>query len=71
MKTLISILFVMMIVGCGKTDVERLEEENRRMKAELENRKLKSNLEAENKKLKEDLLKLSVVGSYENNVLST
>jgi len=65
MKPIIPILFLMMIVGCGQSDVERLEEENRRMKAELENRKLKSNLEAENKKLKEDLLKLSFVGSYE------
>ena len=65
MKTFIPILFVMMIAGCGKSDVERLEEENRRMKAELENKKLKSDLEAENKKLKEDLPGLSVVGSYE------
>ena len=27
MKKLITILFVMMIVGCGQSDVERLEEE--------------------------------------------
>ena len=28
MKTLISILFVMMVVGCGKTEAEKREEED-------------------------------------------
>ena len=43
------------IVGCGQTDTERLEEENKRLKAKLE---------AENRKLKDDLIRIDFVGEY-------
>jgi hypothetical protein len=51
-------------VGCGQTDTERLEEENKRLKAELESKKLKPKLEAENQKLKDDLIRIDFVGEY-------
>ena len=44
---------MLVAVGCGKSAAERLEEENKNLKADLENRKLMS-------KLTED-----AVGSYE------
>ena len=42
-----------MAVGCGQSDTERLEEENRRLKAELESNKLKA-LKAETDKTKKE-----------------
>ena len=42
MRTLIILVVGLLAVGCGKTDTERLEEENRRLKAELENKRLKA-----------------------------
>ena len=65
MKNLITILILLVAVGCGKSEVEKLEAENKRLKAQLENKKLNSNLEADNQKLKDDLLELDIVGEYE------
>ena len=64
--TLIAVLFV----GCGKSE---LEAENKRLEAELEEAKRKvaarqnwlHAAEENNKKLKDDLLRASVVGTYE------
>jgi hypothetical protein len=58
MKTLIVLVLGLLAGGCGQSDIERLEEENRRMEAQLKNDKLKAELEVENKKK-------SVVGEYE------
>ena len=55
----------LMVVGCGKTKTEKLEEDNRRMKAQLDNDKLKVELEIKNKKLKDKEISISVVGTYE------
>ena len=51
MKILITILFLLVASGCGNTETQRLEKENKRLKTEIENEKLKAN----NKKLEEDL----------------
>jgi len=67
----ITLIIGLLVMGCGKqeqTDTERLEEENRKLKAQLESKKLKAELEVENKKLKADLLRLSVLGEYEGKV---
>ena len=66
MKTLIVLVVGLLAVGCGKTDAERLEQENRRIEAQLKNDKLKEELEAKNKKKKDDLFRLSVAGEYEH-----
>ena len=81
MKSLIVLAVGLLAVGCGQSDVARLEEEkwtqeyetefqmsedeNKRLKAEIESNKLKAELEAKNQKLKDDLLRLSVIGEYE------
>ena len=67
MKNLITIMILLVAVGCGKSDTERLEAENKRLEAELKKEEHKLDTAAKNKKLKKDLLKLSVVGSYEAN----
>ena len=56
---------MLVAVGCGKTEVEKLEAENKKLEAELKEEKHKLDTAEKNKKLKEDLLKLSVGGSYE------
>jgi len=74
MRILAGLILGLMVVGCGKTDTEHLgktdtehlEEENRRLKAQLENDKLKAELEAKNKRIKDNFLRLSVVGVYEH-----
>ena len=58
MKNLIAILFVLVASGCGKNETQRLEEENKRLKAQLENKSLEEELRHF------DLAKI-VVGSYE------
>ena len=65
MKILIAIVIGLLVVGCGKTDAEQLEEENKRLKTQLENNKQKAEFEADNKKLEEEILRLIVVGTYE------
>jgi len=65
MRILAGLILGLMVVGCGQTDTERLEEENKKLKAQLENNKLKLELEADNKNLEEEILELSVVGTYE------
>ena len=60
----ITILILFVAAGCGKSDIERLETENRRLEAELENKELKANLAAENTRLKKELKKMDVVGTY-------
>ena len=81
MRKLIVLVVGLLAVGCGQSDVARLEEEkwtqeyetefqmsedeNKRLKAEIESNKLKAELEAKNQKLKDDLLRLSVIGEYE------
>ena len=54
MKNLITIIIMLVAVGCGKTETE------------LKNKHRISDAESKNKKLKENFLKFSVVGSYEN-----
>ena len=49
MKTLIILVVGLLAVGCGQSDIERLEEESKRLKAQLEN------TEVEIAKLKADL----------------
>ena len=66
MKSLIVLVVGLLSVGCGKTDTERLEQENRRLQAEPESKKLKPRLEAESQKKTDDLLRLSVAGEYEH-----
>ena len=63
MKNLITIIIMLVAVGCGKTevetkaeiksDIEKLEEENKSLEAELKEEKRKPDAEAKNKKLKE------------------
>ena len=69
MKTLITILIILVAVGCGQSDIERLEEEkltqeyetefqmsedeNKRLEAEIESNKLKA-LKAETDKTKKE-----------------
>ena len=65
MKTLIVLALGLLAVGCGQSDTERLEQENRRIEAQLKNDKLKAEIEAKNKKKKDDLLRFSVAGEYE------
>ena len=65
MKSLIVLVVGLLSVGCGKTDTERLEQENKRPKAQLESKKLKPRLEAESQKKTDDLLRLDVLGEYE------
>ena len=56
----------MALVGCGNnSELSRLEAENKRLKAEVDNRKLKTQLEEENKSLKNLKLRLDFVGTYE------
>ena len=65
MKNIITILIMLVAFGCGKTETQRLEEENKKLETELKEEKHKLDTEGKNKKLEEDLLKRSVVGSYE------
>ncbi len=55
MKTLIVLILGLLAVGCGQSDTERLEQENRRLKAEIESKKLQAELETKNQKLKDEL----------------
>ena len=72
MKNLIRILIMLVAVGCGKTEVEKLtseisslEEETKILEADLKEEKRKLDSAAKNKKLKKSLLIQSLVGSYE------
>jgi len=60
MKNLITILIVLVAVGCGGSEGEWFSDvgNNKRLEAEVEDK--------EGRKLEEDFLKLSVVGSYEH-----
>ena len=56
--SIISIL-ALLFVGCGKSEADKIEEENRRLRAEIENTKLKAEVEA-------NKFRLSLVGRYGN-----
>ncbi len=74
MRTLLILAVGLLLsVGCGQSDTKRLEQENERLKEEFE--RLKEELEnwgimaaeeeaARNQKLKDDLVRLFVVGEY-------
>ena len=53
-KLLIVLVVGLLAVGCGQSDTERLEQENRRLKAQIENGKLKAELEAETDNAKKE-----------------
>ena len=53
MKDIITVLILFVAVGCGKTEVEKLEAENKRLEAELKEEKRK--LEAEQQQLLKSL----------------
>ena len=73
MKSLIVLVVGLLSVGCGQSDIERLEEEkltqeyetefqmsedeNKRLEAEIESNKLKTEIEAKSKKKQDELLR--------------
>ena len=62
-NTLIVLVLGLLAVGCGESDAERLEQEKRRLKAQLESKKYKADVEAKNKKKKDEL------AQFENKML--
>lgn len=64
MKAIYSGIIILLAIGCGKSESEKLEEENRKLKAELENKKLKAQLEVDNEKLKAELREQEALGQY-------
>lgn len=60
MKTLLTLIAVL-VLGCG----DSLESENKRLEAELNEKREKLAAEEKNKKLKQELRRFEVVGTYE------
>ena len=69
MKNLITILILFVAVGCGKSDIQRLEEKNNKLEAELKEEKHKLDLASKKLKHEKELEEIDlfkkVVGSYE------
>ena len=53
MKNFFTIFMMVVAVGCGKTEAEKIEAENKRLEAELKEEKRKLDTAKKNKKLKE------------------